>query len=178
LRPNKPSLQFHLVVGFTASNLESSLALLSDIAELPAACTPRSLVVCCDKVETDRIKPGLSSLTTAGVKVLLVPTKEIADAALDGQFGDYYSDSKRQEGIAFRRTVLHHYLYREAIGLQDPVVWILDDDVRLEKSFFVAEPATGESRFSTILARLAAERADIAIGRVLAWTIASWSSRS
>ena len=160
------SLRSRLVVGFTASNLDSSLALLSDIADLPTACRPHALVICCDKVEAGHLRPRLDSFGKEKIKVVLVPKNEIANAALNGQFGEYYSDTGKQVGIAFHRTALHHYLYREAISLPNPVVWILDDDVRLEKSCFVEDPRTGESRLSETLTRMTEECVDIAIGKV------------
>ena len=143
MQTKNPSPQFHIVAGFTASNLDSSLTLLSDIAELPPGCSLRSLVIGCDEVEPDRLRPGLDSLRSRGVKVVLVHDKEVMDAALNGQFGEYYSARERQAGIAFHRTVLHHYLYREACSLPNPVVWILDDDVRLQKTCFLVESYDG-----------------------------------
>lgn len=155
----KVTAELKLVVGFTASNAESVRLLLADL--LPLHSIIAKIVICDNNSGLDQNPEILSAFSRTDVKVCYISTDEIVSAARVGVFGEYYKSKDRQNGIAFGRTALHHYLYLESLGVNDAVVWILDDDVRLNLS----NPQDTESFIET-LHHLRSQGIDIAIGRI------------
>lgn len=157
-----------LVVGFTASNVVGSTALLGDLLSLPSLKGMiAGLVVCDNSDDPESIKTSLEAFRQRGVDVRFVSAEETRKAARDGGFGTYYREEARQKGIAFFRTALHHYLYNECVTLTSPVAWILDDDVRVEDAFVSRTIHEGVPyALRDLLRKLREEGTDIAIGRI------------
>jgi hypothetical protein len=159
------SVPFQLIVGFPFVNAESSAALLSDLYRFRSECSLSAVVICGDSNDFQLISPWFARLRGAGVQVRRVSESEIRRSAHNGRFGRYYSGPERQRGIAFFRTALHHYLYLESFRFAHPVVWVLDEDVRLEESWF--HQRSGQVPFSRLVSELESHGADIAVGKIL-----------
>lgn len=157
-----------LVVGFSATWLETARALLSDIARFSSEIGGiAKLVVCDNTAKPEVLREMLSALTEQGVPIRLASAGEIGRDARAGKFGSYYVPTERRIGIAYGRTALQHYMYREAEGFRDAVFWILDDDVRLDEVLYGEPPRrlTG-SEFVDLLRTLKEDGCDIAVGNV------------
>ena len=96
----------------------------------------------------------------------MVSSQEIRRTASQGGFGEYYRDRARQQGVAFFRTALHHYLYLESSRFENPVVWILDGDVRLDGPLTRSSLEDGGSLLPRLIRNLKSVGADIAVGGV------------
>lgn len=133
LPQNDGSLE--LLVGFTASSPVAAARLAGDLATLSVTFPGViRLVVCSHTPEEGALGDALRSSLKEGSTFRLIGTDEIQKACDAGTLGTFYEPKGRRTGIAFGRTVLHHYLYEEALALSDPAVWILDDDVRLDSA--------------------------------------------
>lgn len=124
-----------LVIGFTASSLHSTEALLKDIVHLnkETRCAINKVVVCDNTKDANRLEELAESCSAEGLPIRIIGRQEIERDASDGRFSSYYVPVTRRIGIAYGRTALHHYLYLESRGLRHPAVWILDDDIRLDR---------------------------------------------
>jgi len=159
------SVPFQLIAGFPFVNAESSEALLSDLYRFRVECNLAAIVICGDSNDFQLISPWFARLRSAGIQVRRVSESEIRRSALNGRFGRYYSALERQSGIAFFRTALHHYLYLESFRFAHPVVWVLDEDVRLEESWLRRQ--SSQTPFCRLVPDLESQGVDIAVGRIL-----------
>ena len=65
-------------------------------------------------------------------KVLFINRTKIVGECQDGIYGEYLNNCQNKNSISFNRTDLQHWLYNEARIVNNPVVWILDDDIRMD----------------------------------------------
>ena len=156
---------FNLIVGFSSIDARSSAALLDDLRRFRAGCQLAEVVFCGDMAGDGLVEPRISALRSAGVEVRHVSDSEIERSASRGRLGKYYRNHSNQKGISFYRTALHYYLYLESFRHPKPVVWILDDDVRLEGSWFVRDTRS-RIPFVDLILRLTSNGADVAVGRI------------
>ncbi|HZY91682.1 MAG TPA: class I SAM-dependent methyltransferase, partial [Thermoplasmata archaeon] len=134
--PEPRTLSMDLVIGFTATYPVAAGRLLGDIASIFDRGSPgsplRRIVICDNSGDESLLAEVVQSAVRAGLPVRVVSKEEIDTAASQGRLSDYYVDSERRKGVAFGRTALHTFLLEEAAVFKSSVVWILDDDVRLD----------------------------------------------
>lgn len=150
-----------IIIGFTASNISSSRILLEDVLKLGSYIS--KIVICDNSGDTTSLSKILESFHEKEISIRLVSNEEIVKAACQGEFGEYYKKIQRQNGIAFGRTVLHRYLYLESFHLDDSIIWILDDDLRLDNSRLLEN----QHKFIEQLHCLRDQGVDIAVGRIV-----------
>lgn len=134
--PEPTSLSMDLVIGFTITYPVAARRLLEDIARLFDRQSPssplRQIVICDNTSDESLLANAVQPAIMAGLPVRVVSKREIDSAAACGRLSEYYLDSDHRKGVAFGRTALHTFLLQAAAEFSSPVVWILDDDVRLD----------------------------------------------
>ena len=146
LRQAKESRSFQLVVGFTASHSSCAAKLLQDLANFRKRFpNPISLVIL-DNIERPNqlealIMPNKEEFST----IKIVPKSEVERDADAGKLGTYYTKKERRIGPSYGRTALHRFLYLTGIKLENPVFWILDDDVRLDTDSLCLQQSNSRS---------------------------------
>jgi GT2 family glycosyltransferase/SAM-dependent methyltransferase len=125
--------QAPVVIGFIATRMSSTQHLLDDLVEFFKNSTVQRRVIVCDNTpstfDLDRL---LGSENYRSLNCVCIGSTIIDEECDRGTFGYYLQDGQQRNGISSGRTVLHHYLYKEARQKPGSVVWILDDDIRLE----------------------------------------------
>lgn len=123
---------YSLVVGFTATHLGCTEALLNDLQDFSSGLSsPPSLVILDNTPERRALGQILLNYKTVFPDLCLVTREEITRDADEGKLGSFYVDIDRRVGVSYGRTALHRYLYIKGLEKRNPVFWILDDDVRL-----------------------------------------------
>ncbi|MGI0080031.1 MAG: glycosyltransferase family 2 protein, partial [Nitrososphaerales archaeon] len=156
-----------LVVGLTCSNIESTRLLLQDLSKIFSAFEGKKrLIVCDNSTDSPSLLQMLRSLEGHVITKLVGKDRTNQDAT-DGKFGIYYIAANRRRGIAYGRTVLHHYLYLECLDLSHPVVWVLDDDIRLDSiQWGSSQNPLEPCDFRRLVSSLMSEGCSIAIGKI------------
>ena len=162
-QPNKPAT-FDLVAGFSFLNPKNASALLSVLYRFRDECRLKSVVLIGDSTQFRALSQLLRRIRGKGIGVRYVSDDEVRKSASKGAFGEFYIQPARQTGVAYFRTALHHYLYLEALRSPRPVVWVLDDDVRLPTSLFRGRRSKGS--FARLVSGFMSEGVDVAVGRV------------
>lgn len=85
---------------------------------------------------TDSTEEASRLLSSQGIKLRIITLKEAMRSADRGDLGEYYVNEENRIGIAFGRTVLHRFMYLECLSHPDPVAWIIDDDVSLDRTYW------------------------------------------
>lgn len=138
-RPNELSRpqgkpEFPIVVGFMATRMDSTENLLDDLAVFFAdSAIERSVVVYDNSRSTAMLQRLVGKPKYAPLNCRLLDAETIERESGRGTYGKYLVDPANRMGIASGRTILHHVLYRESKNYPGSVVWVLDDDIRLER---------------------------------------------
>lgn len=127
------SPKFPIVVGVISTRLDSTRNLLHDLTWLSYDSGLISKVVIVDNTSsTIQLKNLINDPLFSNLNIVLKESDDVNNDCKNGLFGAYLLDEKRRKGIAAGRTVLHHCVYNEAKSIPGSVVWILDDDIRLD----------------------------------------------
>lgn len=138
-RPNELSRpqgepEFPIVVGFMATRMDSTENLLDDLATFFAgSAVERSVVIYDNSRSTAILQRLVEKPKYAPLNCRLLDAETIERESERGTYGKYLADPANRMGIASGRTILHHALYLEAKECPGSVVWVLDDDIRLER---------------------------------------------
>ncbi len=163
-----------LIVGMTTSSqpTDALTALLHDLALLGE--DPR--LAAFDVVLLENGPRGESDgetlgdvarrLHDLGISALVVPFERQSFDANAGLFGAPFSRGTERVSIALARTMLQAYAYLWARHRPGAVVWILDDDMRLDNLVWRGGRAVERARLDVVgtLARLRATDVAIALG--------------
>jgi 2-polyprenyl-3-methyl-5-hydroxy-6-metoxy-1,4-benzoquinol methylase/GT2 family glycosyltransferase len=159
------NLPVDLIVGFTSSNIESTKLLLEDLSQIFEVFSGKKKLVFCDNTEDPTELEQISRILSSKLEVKIIGKELVDKDATAGNFGKYYQQISRRKGIAFGRTVLHHYLYLESLELSNPVVWILDDDIRLDK-ISLNDMELQPEEFSQYVSSVRSDGRSIAVGKI------------
>ena len=154
---------FQLVIGFTATHIDRAKRLAEDIVRLEAGSRPTKVVICDNTGNPWSLREATSLVNDAGIEIVLKGPEEILKDSENGLLGNYYMHDKNRHGIAFGRTALHHYLYLESYRLPNPVVWVLDDDMRIQDSWLYNDLFNAE-RFRSLIFELMEQKVAVAVG--------------
>ncbi|HEV2317514.1 MAG TPA: glycosyltransferase [Thermoplasmata archaeon] len=131
--PEPKSRRADIVIGVTVTHTVAARRLMEDLGRhFDHKPWIRRIVICDNFSETGRLEDAVRPLIEADLPLRFVSSGEIEAAALEGRLGSYYIDPNHRRGIAFGRTALHSFLLEEAASFDNPIVWVLDDDVRLD----------------------------------------------
>lgn len=164
LTASENSINFQLIIGFTASYTDCAWRLAKDIVRITNVSSLKVVVCdnCCDRKSLESI---VEFLGDSGIDISFIPSDQIDKDASDGLFGEYYLRQENRKGIAYGRTALHHYLYQMSYDLENPVVWILDDDVRLNNIKYQKTQISFKD-LSMIISNLISDGVSVAIGGI------------
>ncbi len=164
--PTEPMIPF--VIGFIATRMVSTETLLNDLCEFFGE-TPgiRRVVICDNTPSTEALNRLLSQEHYQSLNWTIISRDTIDKNCDAGEYGTYLRDEEQRKGISSGRTVLHHHLYEEVKKIPGSVVWILDDDIRLEyiTNDQTVVPLTLPEVQDTIV-RLKRQGMSIAVGKI------------
>ncbi|HCQ28983.1 MAG TPA: hypothetical protein DIU39_01780, partial [Flavobacteriales bacterium] len=122
---NKGDYQF--VIGFIAGNE----AIVKRIAkQIINKKIPVDLVVIIEDVPKGTTLSDTENLFKENsIPYLIVKDKVWKQNLKDGHYGAYYQQFSDINSIPLGRTILHHHLFTETTTFNNPVFWVIDDDV-------------------------------------------------
>ena len=105
---------------------------------------------------------------TQGLRVTVIDRSQQAADLQAGAFGGHYRKLPERASIALARTILQHHLSIAAKDVPRPVVWILDDDSRLDSLVLREDGSLVRERqdIPTQIRRIQDEDAAVVIGEV------------
>jgi glycosyltransferase involved in cell wall biosynthesis/SAM-dependent methyltransferase len=167
--PDVPAVsQIPVVIGFIATRMSSTQHLLDDLVEFfKNSSVQRRVIVCDNTPSTPDLDRLLDSENYRSLNCVCISSRTIDEECDRGTFGSYLQDEQQRKGISSGRTVLHHYLYKEARQIPGSVVWILDDDIRLEYLTTDNEIVRiSLADLQNTIGRLRSEGISIAVGKI------------
>ncbi len=116
----------------------------------------------------ERVAERAARSRAQGLDATVIGRERQADDLRGGAFGDGYAGLPERASIALARTMLQRYLYLAARERPGSVVWILDDDSRLDSLTVREDGTVGRTRPDIVGAvrRLKQVGAGVVIGEV------------
>ena len=156
------------VIGFIATRMTSTEILLDELHEF-FGDTPgiRRVLICDNTPSTEALIRLLNQERYRSLNCTMIARNTIDKNCDAGVYGTYLRDEKQRKGISSGRTILHHHLYKEVKKIPGSVVWILDDDIRLEyieKDQTVAKLTLSEVQDTVV--SLKRQGMSIAVGKI------------
>lgn len=122
---NKGDYQF--VIGFIAGNEIIAQGIAKQIIEKKI---PVDLVLIIEDVPKGKTLADTENLFKENsVPYLIVKDKDWKQNLNTGHYGAYYQQFSDINSIPLGRTILHHHLFTETTTFDNPVFWIIDDDI-------------------------------------------------
>lgn len=122
---NKGDYQF--VIGFIAGNAEIAQRIAKQIIEKKI---PIDLVLIIEDVPKGTTLSDTENLFKENsIPYLIVKDKDWKQNLKTGHYGAYFQQFSDISSIPLGRTILHHHLFTETTTFENPVFWIIDDDV-------------------------------------------------
>lgn len=122
---NKGDYQF--VIGFIAGNAISTQRIAKQIIEKKI---PVDLVLIIEDVPKGATLADTENLFKENsIPYLIVKEKDWKQNLKKGHYGAYYQLFSDINSIPIGRTILHHHLFTETTTFDNPIFWIIDDDI-------------------------------------------------
>lgn len=163
-----------LIVGaVTSPNVRIVEGLLYDLTnDLSRREDVRLRVLLLENGGSDEARTSLSEMVrryqTQGLRVAVIDRSRQAADLQAWVFGDHYRKLPRRASIALARTILQRHLYIAAKDVPRAVVWILDDDSRLDSLVLREDGSLVRERqdIPAQIRRIQGEDAAVVIGEV------------
>lgn len=168
VKPKTQPSEISLVVGVTVSDIANARLLVQDLSALKQELPVLKGVVVCDNTHSEgSLKAMFSELTTGDVSIFFFDKELIERDAINRKFGFYYTDIRNRYGIAYGRTSLHRYLYLSCLNFENPVAWVVDDDIRLNEIYYsnTGNRISG-AKLAEVIDQLRKEDVSVAVGSV------------
>ena len=135
---NKGNYQF--IIGFIAGNEIIAERIVKQIVEKNI---PVELVVIIDDTPKGKSLSECEKMfLDRNISHTIVKHKDWQANLASGHYGSYFKQFFEINSIPLGRTILHHHLFTETTEMQNPVYWIIDDDI----SFSATTSENGNSK--------------------------------
>lgn len=122
----KKGNSYHLIIGFIAGNDKISIRLIKQIIQK----IPADLIVIIDDTSKLENLDGTSQLLNENkIPFKIIRHIEWNVNLRNGYYGEYFGKFDDINSIPLGRTILHRHLFDETIQFENPVYWIIDDDI-------------------------------------------------
>lgn len=118
---------YQFVIGFIAGNEIIAQRIAKQIIDKKI---PVDLVLIIEDVQKGSTLAETENLFKENsIPYLIVKDKDWKQNLKTGHYGAYYQQFSDINSIPLGRTILHHHLFTETITFENPVYWIIDDDI-------------------------------------------------
>lgn len=119
--------EYQFVIGFIAGDTNIAERIAKQISEKNI---PTDLIVIIDDTpKGTSLLPCEDVLKAKNISHKIVRHHEWKENLASGHYGSYFKQFSAINSIPLGRTILHHHLYTETTEMQNPVYWIVDDDI-------------------------------------------------
>lgn len=119
---------FQFIIGFIAGNDEIAIRIVKQIIQKVSADL---IIIIDDAPKLESLEGTHQLLNENGIPFKIIRYKEWNANLTNGYYGEYFEKFDDITSIPLGRTILHRHLYDETIKLNNPVYWIIDDDIDL-----------------------------------------------
>lgn len=119
---------YELVIGFIATNDKIAMRVVNQIIQK----IPANLILIIDDVpKLENLDVTYQLLSENNIPFKIVRYNEWNTNLANGYYGEYFEKFDDINSISLGRTILHRHLFDETTHFDNPVYWIIDDDIDL-----------------------------------------------
>lgn len=149
---------YQLAIGFIAGNDKIAVRLVRQIIQK----VPTELIVIIDDApKLENLNGTYEILSENNIPFKLIRYKDWNTNLTNGYYGEYFEKFDDITSIPLGRTILHRHLFDETTHFEEPVYWIIDDDIDLNA---ISTSETGFQFFDLIRQNI--NRTDAIIGGI------------
>lgn len=125
---NKKDNSYQFVIGFIAGNDKIAMRVVKQIIQkIPADL----IIIIDDTPKLENLEGTYQLLSENKIPFKIVRYKEWNVNLANGYYGKYFEKFDDINSIPLGRTILHRHLFDETTHFENPVYWIIDDDIDL-----------------------------------------------
>lgn len=125
---------YEFIIGFIAGNETIAERIAKQIIERNV---PVDLVIIIDDTPKGKSLDNCETLfAQKNIPFKCVKHEEWQKNLADGHYGSIFKKFSAINSIPLGRTILHHHLFTETIEMDNPVYWIIDDDITFSSTTF------------------------------------------
>lgn len=125
---NQRKNTYQLIIGFIAGNDKIAIRIIKQIIKK----IPVDLILIIDNApKLENLDGTYQLLSENNIPFKIVRCKEWNANLVNGYYGEYFEKFDDINSIPLGRTILHRHLFDETTKLENPVYWIIDDDIDL-----------------------------------------------
>jgi hypothetical protein len=123
---NQKDNYYQLVIGFIAGNDKIAMRVVKQIIQkIPADL----ILIIDDAPKLENLNGTYQLLNENNITFKIVRYKEWNENLANGYYGEYFEKFDDINSIPLGRTILHRHLFDETTHVENPVYWIIDDDI-------------------------------------------------
>ena len=173
IKKKKANFNFQMLIGFITSPLiKQTQNLLEDINNL-ALNNPniiKEVIIVENSGDLPEIRNSLKNVLkkSYAFEIVFYPYEMQKKDIERLVFGKKFTSNIIEKSIAASRTMLQRYLYQVASSYENPVIWILDDDSRLEIKYWDKKNGIFIKKwnFFDLISLLREKKVDVVLGTV------------
>lgn len=125
---NQKENLYQFIIGFIAGNDKIAIRILKQIIQK----IPTDLILIIDDApKLENLDGTHQLLSENNIPFKIVRYKEWNANLTNGYYGEYFEKFDDINSIPLGRTILHRHLFDETTQFENPVFWIIDDDIDL-----------------------------------------------
>lgn len=121
-KSNNSKEEYQFVIGFISDNAEQAMRLLQQIEKL-------KIFVDLILIVQNTQESHKTFFDNNNPKCKIIEPKIWKENLADGKYGNYFKKFKEINSIPLGRTILQYHLFLETMSFENPVYWIIDDDI-------------------------------------------------
>ena len=162
-----PEPQAHIIFGVMVSDRSDGDILIDKFIEFTGKIKINEVVMLDNTGQGDFPDGKEEKLKENGIELKIIKKDDIASMADNGLLGNYYREKSRRLGIPFGRTALQHVLYIESLKFENPVIWIIDDDIDISNIYWGnISNRVSKNRFMELMKEWKNANVSIVIGKI------------
>jgi len=121
-------------IGVTLGNLILAKRFLFSFYQMMTNSTwPTKLVICLHRILPADIEKMIQEIGLNNIELVIHSEEWGHERGINGGLGPWFHEEWARSGVSWGRCVLHHALWLATRLEKKPLIWILDDDIILEK---------------------------------------------
>ena len=122
-----------MVIGVTFGNIELAERFLLSFRSLNlGSIHPIKLIICLHNLHANDIQMIIEKSGLELAEIIIHDEEWGHIHGINGTLGPWFIDEDSRNGVSWGRCVLHYAIWLETNSEQNPLIWILDDDIVVE----------------------------------------------
>ena len=168
ITPGKKIHNYNLTIGVTFSNMKLSKQFTGSLRRIFSEWPSKiRLIVCLHKIQIEEITPVLEELEADKFETIIYDESSGFELGKKGLLGPWFTNVKQRTGVSWGRCVLHRRIVENIENDERPLIWIVDEDMRIDRCQNKYSGNIGVDSFIEIISLMEKSKIDVGVGHVI-----------